>query len=356
MFVGIDVHKKRSQICIMDESGAVVYETRVPTTRADLADVLRGYAGSKVLIEASTPSEWVARHLELVGLEVVVADPNFAPMYATRSKKVKTDKRDARCLADACRLGAYRPAHRLSDEQREVRLQADVRGTLIEMRTKVLNRLSAALLGQGYRVKSGAAETYGMRFSQAEIPEELREQLKPLVGMLEPLNAQIEEMDKRLSERAKRSEEAQRLEEITAIGPLTSLVFLAALDGAQRFSSSRQVMSYMGLVPREYSSGEKQLRGHITKAGNRKCRSLLVQAAHRILRLRKPETEELCEWAEKIVKRRGKRIAAVALARRLCGIMWAMLRDGSRYCPEEARRKRRDKLRQQPPNETAQAA
>ncbi len=183
-FIGIDIHKKYSQICVEDESGGVVYETRVPTTRADFRDIPRVNVGSKVLIEASTPSEWVARHLETLGLEVVVADPNFAPMYATRSKKVKTDKRDARCLADACRLGAYRPAHRLSDEQREVRLQADVRGTLFEMRTNVLNRISAALLGQGYRVKSGAAESYAERFLQAEIPLGVREQLKPLVGML----------------------------------------------------------------------------------------------------------------------------------------------------------------------------
>ena len=93
-FVGIDLHKKQSQLCILDAQGEVVLETRIPTSRPDLADVLRDYAGSRVVLEASTPSEWVARHLESLGMEVIVADPNFAPMYATRSKKVKTDKRD----------------------------------------------------------------------------------------------------------------------------------------------------------------------------------------------------------------------------------------------------------------------
>lgn len=80
------------------------YETRVPTTRPDLADVLRGYTSARVVIESSTPSEWVARHLELLGFEVIVADPGFAQMYATRCKKLKTDKRDARALAQACKL------------------------------------------------------------------------------------------------------------------------------------------------------------------------------------------------------------------------------------------------------------
>ena len=98
-FIGIDVHKKQSQICILDEAGAVHYETRVPTSRPDLSDVLKSYLPARIVLEASTPSEWVARHLEQLGFEVIVADPGFAPMYATRDKKLKTDKRDARMLA-----------------------------------------------------------------------------------------------------------------------------------------------------------------------------------------------------------------------------------------------------------------
>lgn len=100
-FIGIGVHKRQSQICILDEQGAVHYQTRVPTSRPDLADVLRAYLPARVVLEASAPSEWVARHLESLGLEVIVADPGFAPMYATRDKKIKTDRRDAhvgKCL------------------------------------------------------------------------------------------------------------------------------------------------------------------------------------------------------------------------------------------------------------------
>lgn len=335
--IGIDVHKKHSQICILDEQGEVHFETRVPTTRPDLEDVLRSYPGARVLIESCTPSEWVARHLETLGFEVIVADPNFAPMYATRSKKLKTDKRDARCLAQACRLGAYKPAHRLSDEQRKVRTQLDVRQTLVELRTKITNQIGAVLLGHGYHVGSGAAENYGRRLAEIELPQWLRELLQPLVTMLTPLNEQIDAMDTQLAQRAQADADAQRLQSIPGIGPITALMFLSVIDGAKRFGGSHEVMSYMGLVPREFSSGEKQVRGHITKAGSSRIRTLLVQAAQRILRFRKPEMEHLTKWAEGIVQRRGKRIAVVALARRLSGIMWAMLRDGAEYQPQKGR-------------------
>src|SRR5438034_9361336 len=118
--MGIDVHKRESQIYLLAEGGEVV-EQRIRTEPERFAAVLGGRPRARILIEASTDSEWVTRCLEALGREVIVADPNFAPMYATRSRKVKTDRRDARALAEACLLGAYRPAHRLSDPQRHVR-------------------------------------------------------------------------------------------------------------------------------------------------------------------------------------------------------------------------------------------
>src|SRR6185503_3916877 len=111
--IGIDVHKRESQVCVLGEGGEVVLERRVPTQREKLAELLGQRPKARVLVEASTESEWVARCLEELGHEVVVADPNFASMYATRSRKVKTDKRDARTLAEACKLGAYRPSYRV---------------------------------------------------------------------------------------------------------------------------------------------------------------------------------------------------------------------------------------------------
>ena len=104
--IGIDVHKIASQLCFIDDSGEIV-EKRIRTERKRFQEILEKAPRSKILIESSTESEWVARAIEELGHEVIVADPNFAPMYATLNKKVKTDKRDSLALCDACRLGAY---------------------------------------------------------------------------------------------------------------------------------------------------------------------------------------------------------------------------------------------------------
>ena len=109
-YVGIDLHKKESQICSILSQDGQLSECRIRTEPQRFAEVLGGRPRARILLEASTESEWVARCLEALGHEVVVADPNFAPMYATRTRKVKTDRRDARALAEACLLGAYRPA------------------------------------------------------------------------------------------------------------------------------------------------------------------------------------------------------------------------------------------------------
>ena len=121
---GIDVHKKDSQICILAEGGELL-ERRIPTQPRRFAEALGARPHARILLESSTESEWVARCLEGLGHEVIVADPNFAHMYATRTRKVKTDRRDARALAEACLLGAYRPA------QRHVRARLTVRDTLV---------------------------------------------------------------------------------------------------------------------------------------------------------------------------------------------------------------------------------
>jgi len=160
--IGIDVHKKESQICILAEGGGLI-ERRIRTEPGRFAEVLGDRPRARIVIEASTDSEWVAQCLEGVGHEVIVADPNFAPMYGTRHRTVKTDRRDARALAEACRLGAYRPAHRLSDGQRHVRGRLAVRDTLVRTRTRYISLVRALLRQRGWRVPTGTAEGFSRR-------------------------------------------------------------------------------------------------------------------------------------------------------------------------------------------------
>lgn len=329
--IGIDVHKRDSQVCILGESGEVVLEQRVRTQRERLGELLSKRPKARVLLEASTESEWVARCLEGWGHEVVVADPNFAPMYSTRSRRVKTDKRDARTLAEACRLGAYRPAHRTSDEQRHMRAQLSVREALVRTRTRYISQVRALVRREGLRVADGEAESFVKRVEALALPGRLKAEVAPLLSLMLHLNEQIALVDGMLERVARRDEQLARLCTMPYVGPVTACAFVATVDDPKRFQGPHQLEAYLGLVPSERSSGEKQHRGPITKTGNSRVRGLLIQSALSLLRVRKPETEHLREWAERIAARRGKKIAVVALARRLAGILFAMMRDGTEY-------------------------
>jgi transposase len=291
---------------------------------------------ARVLLEASTESEWVARLLEEVGHEVIVADPNYAPMYAQRSRRVKTDRRDALALAEACRQGTYRPAHRTSDPRRHMRGLLSVREGLVRTRTRLILLTRSLLRREGTRVRSGHAESFALRVKELRLPDYLLLETEPILELLAPLNAQIDVLDRRIEKMVQEDQTARRLTMVPGVGSVVALAFVATLDTAARFRGAHQVESYLGLVPREWSSGEIQRRGHVTKSGNSRMRWLLVQSAQALMRTaRRPETAVLREWAERIAVRRGRRIAAVALARRLAGILYAMWRDGTEYKAEK---------------------
>jgi transposase len=335
--IGIDVHKVSTQACVLTENGEY-QEVRMRTEREALTAFFGERPKARVLLEAATESEWVARHLEALGHEVIVADPGYAPMYASRSRKVKTDKRDARALCDACHLGIYRAAHRSSDESRLLRKHLSAREALVQTRSRRIS-LSRALLRQdGFRVPSGSTTTFAKRVRELELPDELRDAVEPLLKAHEQVCAQIDAVDEKVAQAVQHDERVQRLTTVPSVGPVTAATFIALVDDIARFDSKAKLASYLGLVPREYSSGEKQQRGHITKAGNSRMRSLLVECAWGLLRRHNPKSEPLTQWALRIAARRGKRIAAVALARKLAGILFAMTKNARSFEPDRLRR------------------
>jgi transposase len=155
---------------------------------------------------------------------------------------------------------------------------------------------------------------------------------------MRPLNTQLAYSDEAIEQVASQDERVQPLRTVPSIGPVTAAAFVATLDDAQRFRHAHQVEAYLGLVPREFTSGETQRHGRITKAGHARMRWLLIQAAVSILRRRPPEAEALRAWALRIAARRGKHVAVVALALRLAGILYALLRDGSVFDPQRSPR------------------
>jgi transposase len=330
--IGIDVHKKHSQICLLTEDGELI-ERRVRTEAEQFAEVLGPRPRAHIVIESATESEWVARCLEALGHEVIVADPNFAPMYAQRRRNVKTDRRDARALAEASVLGAYRRAHRVSDDQRHVRGRLTVRDALVRTRTGYIAVIRSLLRQHGYRVRSGGAAAFIERVRDLPLPGRLLSEIGPLLAVMRQVNQQVAYSDERIEAVTETDQRVRLLRSVPSVGPVTAAAFVAALDDVKRFRGAHEVEAYLGLVPRELSSGESQRRGRITKAGPSRVRRLLVQTAVSILRLRDPRTVDLREWAMGIASRRGKKVAVVALARRVAGMLYAMLRDGTSFAP-----------------------
>lgn len=326
----IDLHKKESQIRIVRDSGEVL-DRRIATTRDRLTAMFGEQPPMRVLVEAATESEWVAQHLETLGHEVIVADPNFTPMYGHRSRRVKTDRRDVAALAEACQQGWYRAAHRRSATQRTVQIELNVRRELTDSRTRAIAIVRAVIRGAGFRIRSGSTGRFLARVSELDLPPSMLETLGPLRTMIKVLTEELARADERFTTIAADNPDVTRLMTVPGVGSITATAYVAALDNAARFSRAGQVASYLGLVPSEYSSGEQQRRGRVLRSAHPHVQSLLVQAAWRMSRSKDPRTVSLRAWAQGIARRRGQKIAMVALARRLARILFAMWRDGVAY-------------------------
>jgi len=324
----IDLHVRYTWIRLVDAGGQVLLERRVPTTAEALRTVLRGRPAGRILIESGTDSEWVARVIEGCGHEVVMAAPSYALMYGHRDPRIKTDRRDVVALCEACRVGIYKRAHRVSDEQRGRRRALTVRAQLVRQRTALINLLRAELRQEGCRLRRCSVECVPRAVAALAVPPAVRTVLTPILTLLEALHTQIAACTTALE--AVADPVVARLQTVPGVGPLTALTFRAVLDEVQRFGEARQVAAYVGLVPSEASSGERRRRGRITKAGPPMLRSLLIQASWTWWRHRRGGAA-IHAWVERVAARRGKRIAVVALARRLARILYAMWRDGTTY-------------------------
>ena len=184
-----------------------------------------------------------------------------------------------RMLAEACRVGTSRPAHRVSAEQRQVRRQLRVRDLLVRARGRTISLMRALVRSEGLRVRAGDADRFGTYVQELTLPAELATALRPLLAVWEQLTAHLAVADAAIVETAATNPVVQRLTTAPGGGPLIATAFVATLDEAGRFGGAHQVESYLGLVPSEYSSADRHRRGHITKAGNPRMRWLLVQAA-----------------------------------------------------------------------------
>lgn len=285
-----------------------------------------------MLMESSTGAVWVAKVLESIGCRVIVADPRFSPMYAQTNKRVKTDKRDARALADALRLQAFRPAHRKSDLARRLHGLLNARSQLVRKRTSFVSFVRTQCERDGVILRKARAANFARVVEGVAMETDLFEIISPILVVIDTINAQIKECDEVLEREAKMPV-AKLLRSAFGVGPMTALSFIAAIDDPARFENPRALSSYLGLVPTERNSGDsKRPPGSITKAGDVLARSYLVEAALIIMMPKSPATP-LKKWGESIARKgkASKKHAAVAVARRLARILWAMWRDNKPF-------------------------
>jgi len=203
---------------------------------------------------------------------------------------------------------------------------------LVEALAQSVTTIRGIVRAHGERLPSCGTESFLERVAQTPLAPELRELIAPAIAVLRELVLQVRTTDLKLVQLCEREPAIRQLCTAPGVGVVVAAAFVSVIDDARRFDNAHKVQAYLGLVPNEKSTGGRQRLGAITKMGNSYLRSLLVQAASTVLRLRRPG-DPLIQWAQMVAARRGKRIAMVALARRLAGVLWAMWRRDTVYEP-----------------------
>jgi transposase len=268
-------------MCLITEAGEVLHQ-RLHTQRERFAAVFAERPRARILSEASTESAWVAPCLEALGHEVIVADPNDAPLYAQRSRGVTTDRRAAAAVAHAWRLGASHPAHRTSARHRPVRALLTGREAWVRSRTRGRSVVRALRRQSGYRLRRGATASCLSRVAALERPAALQAELEPRLRALQSVNAQLTALEQQPETLAQDDEVVQRLRTAPGVGPRTALSLGATLDDGERCAQAPHGESSLGLVPREGRAGAQPQRGKSTQQGRGPMRAWWLGAAWRI--------------------------------------------------------------------------
>ncbi len=246
--------------------------------------------------------------------------------------KRKNDAIDAETIAHAIESGRVAAAHVLSPARRALRAQLSVRGALVQTRSQYVTTIRGLARAAGVLLPTSATSTFVQKVTEAVLEEALRTLIAPLVRTLSVLDTELAQVEVELARIVERDPSVTLCATVPGVGLIVAATYVSVIDEAKRFRNAHGIAAYLGLVPGEATTGgpSKRRLGGITKQGNTHARTLLVQSAWTILRSRS-STDPLRRWADNIAKTRGKKVAAVALARKLSGVLWAMLRDGTVY-------------------------
>ena len=333
--IGMDLGDKTSRCCAIAESGEVLLERSVPTSKEGMAQLFGAMARCRIAIEVGTHSPWVSRLLASLGHEVIVANARQVKLISQSTRK--DDKLDARTLARLARIDPelLRPIRHRSEQGQLDLTEIRARAALVEARTGLINSARGLAKAMGERIPKCDADHLKVERMKA-LPEMVQEVLKSLVKQVESLTEQIQECDRRIEQIARtKYPEIELLKQITGVGTLIALTFVLTIEDAQRFAKSREVGCYVGLRPKRSDSGERKPQLGISKEGDLYLRKLLVQGAHYIVGPRGPDTD-LQRWGRKLASRGGKNAkkrALVAVSRKLAILLHHLWVSGEVYEP-----------------------
>lgn len=325
VYCGLDFHKNVSEICVMDFEGKILDRVRLA------ADKLITYLSNKpeyhVAIESSGGVFDITAKLEATGHKVTIINASQFRGIGITGKK--NDMRDAEALATALRLGFVPEVHKKTLYSRQMKSLLASRDIVVKTRTTLTNHVRGIMREYGLPMPAGATAFWEQvcgRLKEIEC-EVVRGVLGGLVDQATALKDEENKIDLALQTLTKNDERVKRLETIPGVGPLTAIAFVATLDDVSRFKDAKHLASYLGLTPRENSSGGRVKFGAITKCGPELLRRYLIHGARATFRYApKPENRIRC-WAAGVEKRSGTNKAVVALAHKNARICFALLRD-----------------------------
>ena len=331
LYIGFDVSLASTAICGLSAQGKVVKETSAPSEPEDLVKMLNALPGrvAAVGLEAGPLSQWLYQHLTEAGFPIVLMETRQVK-GALKAMPIKTDRRDAEGIARLLQMGWFRPVHCKSLSAQEMRALLSSRKAIQQATLSLELSIRGVLRNFGLKMGQVAKGRFEQRVLElVEGNPMLEAAAKPILNARRALRQELAGMEKLLRDHAKSDPVCRQLMTMPGVGALVALTYKAAIDDPDRFSSSRDVGPWVGLTPRREQSGNRDIIGGITRAGDVGLRTALYQAATVMLHRGRPNW--LSAWAWNVAKTRGKKCATVALARRIGVVLHRMWQDGTEF-------------------------
>ena len=331
-YAGLDVSLEETAICVVDGTGRIVKEARAASEPAALVAALSkiNVPLDRIGLEACSLTAWLHDELRDAGWPAICIETRQANA-AMKTMPNKTDRNDARALAQIMRTGWYRQVHVKSRQCRLWRSLLVARRTVLNEMRSIENVVRAVLREGGLKLGSPSRMAFAARVRELAGDDPLVMPLvEPLLAILATMLDQLGRLTKQVLDIVRGEQVCRRLMSVPGVGPITALTFRATIDRPDRFRRSRDVGAHLGLTPARYQSGETDIQGKVSRCGDELARTALYEAAHTLL-VRSRKWSSLRAWGLKIAKHRGMARARVAVARKLAVILHRMWSDATEF-------------------------